>query len=246
VENFDLADWAKMNRDFINTKLVEHGAILFRGFNLESPVDFERVASSICSELFAEYGDLPREGVAGQIYKSTPYPADKMILFHNESSHMSRWPQKINFYCQLPAEQGEATPVADCREVARRMDPAILQKFEEKGLMYVRNFSPGLDVSWQQFFHTNDRHEVEAAYTQAGMTCEWTGKDSLRVGQVCQAVTRHPKGGEVEKRSFSTRFNFIMSTASIQLCGTPCYPFSIARNCLATFIMATERRSKTQ
>src|SRR5258708_19565370 len=28
------------------------------------------------------------------------------------------------------------------------------------------------------------------------MTCEWLGKDSLRVGQLCQAVTRHPKTGE--------------------------------------------------
>jgi hypothetical protein len=196
VDNFDLADWAKTNREFINTKLVEHGALLFRGFNLDTPADFERVAASICSELYGEYGDLPREGVAGKIYKSTPYPADKMILYHNESSHMSRWPQKINFYCAQPAEQGGATPVADCREVARRMDPQILQKFEEKGLKYVRNFSPGLDVSWQKFFHTDDRSVVEAACTQAGMTCEWTGNDSLRVGQVCQAVTRHPKSGE--------------------------------------------------
>jgi alpha-ketoglutarate-dependent taurine dioxygenase len=196
VEGFDLADWASNNRDFINTKLLEHGAILFRGFNLESPADFERVAAGICSELYGEYGDLPRAGVAGKIYQSTPYPADKMILFHNESSHMSRWPQKINFFCAQPAEQGGATPVADCRQVARRMDPQILRKFEEKGLMYVRNFSPGLDVSWQQFFHTHDRHEVESACQQAGMTCKWTGKDSLRIAQVCQAVTRHPKTGE--------------------------------------------------
>jgi len=196
VENFDLADWVRTNRDFINSKLHEHGAILFRGFNLAAPTDFERVAAGICSELYGEYGDLPREGVAGKIYKSTPYPADKMILYHNESSHMSRWPQKINFYCAQPAEQGGATPVADCREVARRMDPDILRKFEDKGLKYVRNFSPGLDVSWQQFFHSNDRSEVEAACTQAGMTCEWTANDSLRVGQVCQAVTRHPRTGE--------------------------------------------------
>lgn len=196
VENFDLADWARTNREFINAKVLEHGAVLLRGFNLDSPADFERVAASICAELYGEYGDLPREGVAGKIYKSTPYPADKMILYHNESSHMSRWPQKINFYCAQPAEQGGATPVADCREVARCMDPVILQKFEEKGLKYVRNFSPGLDVSWQQFFHTNDRHEVEAACMQAGMTCEWAGNDGLRVGQACQAVTRHPKTGE--------------------------------------------------
>ncbi len=196
VENFDLTDWAPSNREFINSKLLEHGAVLFRGFNLDSPAEFERVAASICSDLYGEYGDLPREGVAGKIYQSTPYPADKMILYHNESSHMSRWPQKINFYCVQPAEQGGATPVADCREVARRMDPNILRDFEEKGLKYVRNFSPGLDVSWQQFFHTNDRGEVVAACTQAGMTCEWTGTDSLRVGQVCQAVTRHPTTGE--------------------------------------------------
>jgi alpha-ketoglutarate-dependent taurine dioxygenase len=196
VENFDLAEWANNNRDFINRKLLEHGALLFRGFHLESPADFERVAASICSELYGEYGDLPREGVAGKIYKSTPYPADKMILFHNESSHMSRWPQKINFYCAHPAEQGGATPVADCREVARSMDPEILARFEQRGLRYVRNFSPGLDVSWQQFFHTQDRQEVERACTQAGMTCQWTGSDGLRVGQLCRAVTRHPKSGE--------------------------------------------------
>jgi len=196
VENFDLADWAKNNRSFINSQLLEHGAILFRGFNLETPADFERVAAGICSELFAEYGDLPREGVAGKIYKSTPYPADKMILYHNESSHMSRWPRKINFYCSQPAEQGGATPVADCREVARRMDPAILKAFEEKGLRYVRNFSPGLDVSWQQFFHTDDRAAVEKSCNEAGMTCEWTANDGLRVAQLCQAVTRHPVSGE--------------------------------------------------
>ena len=31
------------------------------------------------------------------------------------------------------------------------------EKFENLGLMYVRNFSDGLDVSWQTFFHTEDR-----------------------------------------------------------------------------------------
>jgi Condensation domain/Taurine catabolism dioxygenase TauD, TfdA family len=196
VESFDLAEWARNNREFVNAKLVEHGAILFRGFQLESATDFERVAAGICSDLYGEYGDLPRAGVAGKIYQSTPYPAEKMILFHNESSHMSRWPQKINFFCAQPAEQGGATPVADCREVARRMDPQVLAKFEEKGLMYVRNFSPGLDVSWQQFFHSTDRQQVESACNEAGMTCEWMGKDSLRIAQRCRAVTRHPKSGE--------------------------------------------------
>ena len=196
VENMDLAEWASNNRDFISEKVLEHGAVLFRGFNLPTPSDFERAAASICKELYSEYGDLPREGVAGKIYKSTPYPADKMILYHNESSHLSSWPTRINFFCALPAKEGGATPVADCREVAKVMDPEILRTFEEKGLKYVRNFSPGLDVSWQQFFHTDDRSVVEKQCEEAGMTCEWTANDGLRVGQKCVAVTRHPKTGE--------------------------------------------------
>jgi hypothetical protein len=196
VANMDLAEWAANNRDFISEKVLEHGAVLFRRFNLPTPSDFERAAASICKELYSEYGDLPREGVAGKIYKSTPYPADKMILYHNESSHLSSWPTRINFFCALPAQEGGATPVADCREIAKVMDPEILRTFEEKGLKYVRNFSPGLDVSWQQFFHTNDRAVVEKQCAEAGMTCEWTANDGLRVGQLCQAVTRHPKTGE--------------------------------------------------
>lgn len=196
VANLDLAEWAANNRDFISDKVLEHGAVLFRGFNLPTPAEFERAAASICQELYSEYGDLPREGVAGKIYKSTPYPADKMILYHNESSHLSSWPTRINFFCALPAQEGGATPVADCREIVKAMDPDILRTFEEKGLKYVRNFSPGLDVSWQQFFHTDDRGVVEKQCNEAGMTCEWVGKDGLRVGQLCQAVTRHPKTGE--------------------------------------------------
>jgi alpha-ketoglutarate-dependent taurine dioxygenase len=196
VENVDLAEWARNNRDFIETSLLKHGAVLYRGFNLKGPEDFERVATSVCSELFGEYGDLPRAGVAGKIYKSTPYPNDKMILYHNESSHLDRWPMKINFYCVKAAQEGGATPIADTREVARQMDPKILKMFADKGLMYVRNFSEGLDVSWQQFFHTSDKSVVEKACQEGGMTCEWTRNNGLRIRQVCRAVTRHPKTGE--------------------------------------------------
>src|SRR5438105_1796629 len=125
VEHVDLADWALNNRAHVEADLLRHGAILFRGFNLRSPSDFETVASAIGGELFGEYGDLPREGVAGRVYTSTPYPPDKRILFHNESSHLHRWPMKISFFCVKAAQQGGATPIVDCREVCRRLEPRI-------------------------------------------------------------------------------------------------------------------------
>ena len=195
ADQVDLADWARNNRDYIAQKLHTHGGILFRGFNLKTPQDFERVAAGVYTELFSEYGDLPREG-AGKIYTSTPYPEDKCILYHNESSHMNRWPTRISFFCVIAAKEGGCSPVVDCRKVYQQLDPEIRQKFEQKGVMYVRNFSDGLDVSWQHFFQTNDRSEVEDTCGKQGFICEWVGADDLRVKQRCRAVLRHPVTGE--------------------------------------------------
>jgi alpha-ketoglutarate-dependent taurine dioxygenase len=197
ADQVDLADWARNNREYIAEKLHSHGGILFRGFNLATPEDFERVAAGVYTEIYSEYGDLPREGAGGKIYTSTPYPEDKRILFHNESSHMNRWPTRISFFCVIAAKEGGCSPVVDCRKVYQGLDPAIRRDFEEKGLMYVRNFSDGLDVSWQHFFQTEDRTEVEDACHKQGFMCEWVGKDSLRVKQRCRAVLRHPVTGEL-------------------------------------------------
>ncbi len=196
ADHVDLADWARNNREYIYKKQDKHGGILFRGFGLKEAADHERIAAAICQELFADYGDLPREGVAGKVYTSTPYPEDKSILYHNESSHMSSWPSKINFMTIVVAKEGGATPIVDCRKVYNGLDPEVRAMFEEKGLTYVRNFSEGLDVSWQRFFSTEDHSVVENACAKAGMTCEWYGQDFLRIRQKCRAVLRHPRTGE--------------------------------------------------
>ena len=197
ADQVDLADWARHNREYINGKLHQHGGVLFRGFGLKAPADFERAAASVYNEIYSEYGDLPREGVAGKIYHSTPYPEDKMILYHNESSHMKAWPTRISFFCVIAAKSGGCSPIVDCRKVYQQLDPGVREKFEKLGLMYVRNFSEGLDVSWQQFFQTKDRAVVEEACHKQGFIAEWYGKDSLRVRQRCRGVLRHPVTGEI-------------------------------------------------
>jgi alpha-ketoglutarate-dependent taurine dioxygenase len=196
-DNLDLADWAKSNQDFVDTHLLKHGAILFRGFGINTPAAFERAALAMCPGLFSEYGDLPREGLSDKVYHSTPYPPDKHILFHNESSHLPSWPRKQFFACMIVAKAGGETPILDCREVYRQLDPDLRDRFETKGLMYVRNFIKGVDVSWQDFFHTSDRAKVEEACHKEGMTCEWTPGDNLRVRQLSPAVVKHPKTGEM-------------------------------------------------
>jgi amino acid adenylation domain-containing protein len=196
-DEIDLADWAASNREFIETQLLKQGAILFRGFNTNSVPEFEKVANVICPNLFGEYGDLPREGVSGKVYGSTPYPPDQAILFHNESSHLHRWPLKIWFFCVQPARQGGETPILDCRKVYEILNPKLRERFEQKQLMYVRNYIEGLDVSWQDFFHTTNKVDVEAYCHQARIKFEWLENNGLKTCKICPAVAKHPKTGNL-------------------------------------------------
>lgn len=195
--NVDLADWAASDRAGVEQRLLRHGAILFRGFSIDSVERFERFARAVCPDLVGDYGDLPKESRGEKVYKSTPYPEDKAILFHNESSHTHRWPMKQFFSCIQVAPVGGETPIVDCRALYRQLSPELAARLAERGLLYVRNFIEGLDVSWQDFFKTGDRAEVEAHLERLGTQFTWTGENNLRICQRARAVARHPKTGDM-------------------------------------------------
>jgi pristinamycin I synthase 3 and 4 len=197
VDDVDLGGWVKANAGSVESELLKHGAILFRGFNIDSVASFERVASTICPDLYGDYGDLPREEISGRVYGATPYPSDQTILFHNESSHLHSWPLKIMFFCVQPPERGGETPIVDCRKIYSLLDPSLRERFAQKGLMYVRQYIDGLDVSWQSFFRTTDKAVVEEHGRLASFDLEWTPNGGLRTRRVGPAVTSHPKTGEM-------------------------------------------------
>lgn len=61
----------------------------------------------------------------------------------------------------MPAAQGGATPLASERQFYPRLDQATKRRFLAHGVMYVRNFGEGLDLTWQQAFQTEERADVE-------------------------------------------------------------------------------------
>ena len=196
VEEVDIIDWASKNREFLETKLLHHGAIFFRDFGFDKLSDFEALAEAICPGLFANYGDLPREGVSDKIYKSTPYPSEQAILYHNESSHLDSWPQKIWFFCIKKAREGGETPIVDCRTIFQMLDLRLREIFAQKQLMYVRNYTDGLDVSWQDFFRTDDKMVVEKRCRESSILFEWKSDGGLKTKQIRPAIIKHPHTGE--------------------------------------------------
>ncbi|MBO9643774.1 MAG: amino acid adenylation domain-containing protein [Pseudacidovorax sp.] len=188
----DPVAWARAERVGIEQRLRRHGGILLRNFGLRTPQDFEAFAETIEPELYGSYGDLPKKEGGRKTYRSTPYPERQMILYHNESSHQHRWPRKQWFFCELPAQAGGATPIVDCREMLRRLPVPLVDEFERRGLLYVRTFHPHLDVSWQAFYKTDVRAEVEARLDAEGVASTWLDAHTLQTRTRCPAVIVHP------------------------------------------------------
>ncbi len=192
IEDIFAWEWASSYRDRVETVVRRYGAVLFRNFGLDTVAQFERFAEALSPGLYGSYGDLPKKEGGRNVYRSTPYPEREMILFHNESSHLESWPRKQLFFCELPSPIGGATPLVDIREMLARLPVPVVDKFERKGLIYVRTFTGNLDVSWQEFFKTNDRGLVEERCRSLGTGFSWLDGDALQMRTFCPAVIRHP------------------------------------------------------
>jgi alpha-ketoglutarate-dependent taurine dioxygenase len=208
VSGLDAAAWAESNREFIEASLLEHGGILFRGFDVKTSGQFAQFMRAVSSELL-EYGERssPRTQVGDHVYTSTDYPAAHSIFVHNENSYQRAWPMKIFFFCETAAEHGGETPIADCRGVYARLAPHIRARFAERGWMYVRNFGDGLGLPWRTVFQTDDRSAVEQHCRRNGIEATWKDGNRLRLRAVRRAIARHPRTNEEVWFNHATFFN---------------------------------------
>jgi len=185
-------------RERVARASTTYGGVLLRGFDALGAAGFDRLVTSFGQPLLTyEFGSTPRSKVEKGVYSSTEYPADQWIDQHNEQSYTLNWPASIWFYCDIAAEQGGATPVADSRLVYERLDPALRRHFAERQVMYVRNYGNGLDLPWEQVFGTGERDQVEQYCRANRIDYEWLDDgEALRTRQVCQSELRHPVTGE--------------------------------------------------
>lgn len=197
LEGVELAGWLRQNHSQVAERLLQNGGLLFRGFEIGSAERFQQCIESFSPGLLDyTYRSTPRTRVSDRIFTSTEYPADQEIPQHNEMAYAKSWPLRLWLHCRIPARQGGQTPIADSRRVTARISPATRRRFSEQGVMYVRNYGPGLDLPWAEVFQTEDRSQVEGLCREAGLQFEWHSGDRLTTRQVCQGMTRHPQTRE--------------------------------------------------
>ncbi|MEO8593987.1 MAG: TauD/TfdA family dioxygenase [Candidatus Solibacter sp.] len=193
VADLSLASWTAANRDFIDSALQQHGALLMRGFGVNSPLEFRQFAEAASSGLL-DYCEraAARKEVSSKVFTSTEYPAGATIPLHHEMSYSHNWPAKIFFYCAVPPAGGGRTPIADDRKIFALIPERIRERFMRNQVMYVRNYGAGVDLRWQEAFQTEDRAVVEDYCRNSGAEFAWLEGDRLRTRQVRQAVVTPP------------------------------------------------------
>ncbi|MER5865043.1 TauD/TfdA family dioxygenase [Kitasatospora sp. NPDC002040] len=197
VARLDAREWLSSSENTLARLRDEHGAVLLRGF---TPLDAEGLAE-LATGLAGELRDYdnrstPRQRVKGRVFTSTEYPSDQTIPQHNEMSYTDSWPSTLFLGCVVPAPEGGETPIADSARVAARVPTSTHERFERHGVMYVRNFGLGMDLSWQEVFQTRDRGEVDAYCAKHSIQAEWLGGERLRTRHVVQATVKSRATGE--------------------------------------------------
>lgn len=214
-----LVAWAHANRDLIERKLLEHGALLLRDFQVDTAQAFDDCISALSGgALEYKFRASPRTQVdpSLHIYTSTDYPKDQRIFPHNEHSYSPVFPLKIFLWCDIaPLSRGE-TPIGDTRAITRAIDPEVRERFARLGIMYVRNYGDGFGLPWQTVFQTDDRAQVDAYCASVGIQTEWKADGRLRTRQVGPALVRHPRTGETLWFNHATFFHVSTLPASVR------------------------------
>lgn len=195
-------------RDDIQAWLARHGAILFRGFHVATPNDFERVARAVTPDLANDYlGTSPRNALTEVVFTASELPEFYPIPQHIEMSFLAHPPRTILFHAQRANQgRGGETPLVDFRAVWRDLEPSVRDQFAKKGVRHVRNYigpeskRGRFDLwklkRWDELFGTTDRAIVEQKCASNGITHEWLPGDRLRLTNTQPAARNHPVTGE--------------------------------------------------
>ncbi|WP_059359022.1 TauD/TfdA family dioxygenase [Parachlamydia acanthamoebae] len=189
-----LKEWISGMKSSLIQEMTNSGGILLRGFPFDSMSAFDDALDLIYPKrLNYIYRSTPRKELGKKIYTTTEYPAHKTIPQHNENSYSNAWPAYIIFYCSIPSPVGGRTPLTDSRMILQELPSDIIEKFERLKVMYIRNYTYGIDLSWQEVFQTDDKKQVEKYCDENQIKYSWSSSGpELTTKQTCQSTFSHP------------------------------------------------------
>jgi alpha-ketoglutarate-dependent taurine dioxygenase len=188
----DVRRWIAARRDDLDRRAALHGAILFRGFPVETAEDFDRFIEAFGYENFPYEDSLSnavRVNKTPRVFTANEAPPSVTIFLHHEMAQTPIYPAKLFFFCEQPAESGGATPL--CRsdvlwEALKEREPAFARDCEARGLRYSNVMPPeadtasGMGRSWRSTLRADAPEQAEARLRALGYSWEWLPGGCLR------------------------------------------------------------------
>ncbi|XP_072055587.1 clavaminate synthase-like protein At3g21360 [Arachis hypogaea] len=132
----------KAHKPYLESLLLKSGALLFRGFTVNTASDFNDVVEAFgYDELPYVGGAAPRTNVVGRVFTANESPPDQKIPFHHEMAQVPEFPSKLFFFCEVEPASGGETPIVLSHVVYEKMKkryPEFVERLEEHGLLYIR------------------------------------------------------------------------------------------------------------
>lgn len=193
----NLNTWIVENKEKVEKKLNDCGAILFRDFKINTVEKFQELMSDFQNDMLTyNFRSSPRYELTKDVYVSTTYPNDEHINMHSESSYAPAHPNKITFCCITPAQVRGETPIADNRIILENLSEKTKNKFLTKGVKYKRQLTKLLGLPWQEVFQTSNKEEVAIECKKNGMNFNWIDEDHLVLDWNKKAIWEHPSTNE--------------------------------------------------
>ncbi len=189
----DLPAYLKSKKADVGLLLKNAGTVLFRGFDVAAPEDFDAVVEAYGDDNFAYKESLSnavRVNVTPRVFTANEAPPETSIYLHHEMAQTPIYPSKLFFYCQIAADKGGATPL--CRsdvllEKLAKEDPDLVQAFADKGVRYSSTMplendaGSGQGRSWRSTLSCESKEGAEARLQALGYEWKWQEHESLRV-----------------------------------------------------------------
>lgn len=188
----EVRTWIGQHRDALLESLSQHGAILFRGFPVDSALDFDAFirAFGLASFTYEEsLSNAVRVNKTELVFTANEAPADVSIFLHHEMAQTPLYPSKLFFCCEkAPGAAGE-TPL--CRsdvllERLQEVDAGFVDACMRLGVRY-SNVMPGSEDmksgqgrSWKSTLHVESQDAAEERLTSLGYDFEWQADGGLR------------------------------------------------------------------
>jgi len=190
---YQVCAWVETNREKLSAQLSAHGAILLRGFGINSDQDFDQLIRAFAWPNFTYADSLSnavRRNRTERVFTANEAPADVSIFLHHEMAQTPVYPSRLLFYCEQAADSGGATPI--CRSDIllnrlRQQAPSFVATCLAKGVRYSQTMPLYDDVdsgqgrSWGSTLTAQTQSEAEAKLTKLGYSWVWQADQSLSV-----------------------------------------------------------------